>query len=353
MLIAREEPPMPTKQRVTLKDIAAAANVHTSTVSRALDPNSKTSLTDEVSNRIREIAKEMGYRPNRMAASLRTNRSMSVGVMIPDISNMLFGPIVRGISSALEPAGYTSIIVNTENIQERENQMIDVLIERGVDGIISGATVREGLAFAEIVDRGLPFITLNRRIDSLPAPYVVNDDAQGIRLLLEHLYSLGHRKIAHISGPQDTSTATVRLNAMRDECDRLGLEFGRKSYVEAKGYVEAEGKRCTEYLLDALPGFTALVCANDLQAFGAYAALRARGLSVPRDISVTGFNDNPILELIAPRLTTIRVPQFEAGRTCGELLLRLMQGEALGAIGTILPVELIVRDSTGPAVPLR
>lgn len=340
---------MAGNRRVTLKDIAKAAGVHTSTVSRALDPNSTTSLTEEVAGRIRHLAKEMGYRPNRMAAGLRTNRSMSVGVMIPDISNMLFGPIVRGISAALDRAGYTIIIVNTDNLPKLEAQMIGVLVERGVDGIISVATITDGLALPDITGRDLPFITLNRRVETLPTPYVINDDAQGIRQILHHLKGLGHRRIAHIAGPQDTSTGILRLDTMRDECARLGLDFGPASWIESTGYVEVEGKRCTHALLDAGQPFTALVCANDLLAFGAYAALRDRGLSIPGDISVTGFNDDPILELVTPPLTTVRVPKFEAGRTCGELMLRLMKGEAPGAVGTILPVELVVRDSTGPA----
>src|SRR5580704_13291283 len=124
-----------SKKRITLKDIARATGVHVSTVSRALDPVERKAITEEVVNRIRASADMLGYRPNRIAAGLRTKRTMTVGVMIPDITNVIFPPILRGIESVLEPLGYASIIVNTDNKRDRESRLLDVLRDRGVDGI--------------------------------------------------------------------------------------------------------------------------------------------------------------------------------------------------------------------------
>lgn len=339
--------------RVTLKDIARKAGVHVSTVSRALDPNSKTSLSDDVATRVRTAAKELGYRPNRIAAGLRTNRSMSIGVMIPDITNTMFPPIVRGIESVLEPLGYATIVVNTDNLPEREQRLTEVLREHGVDGIISVAALRNDPGLSEIVKQGTPVITLNRKLDRSPIPYVINDEALGIHLILDHLFELGHRRIGHVAGPGDLSTGKGRLLAYREGCEKLGLTKSAELVATASSYDEAEGERCAIKLMQETPAITALVCANDRLAIGAYSGLREIGFKVPDDVSVTGFNDMPMLDLVRPGLTTIRVEQYEAGRAGAELLLKAIRGESPGAVGTILPVGLKIRESTSAprAVP--
>ena len=334
------------KRRVTLKDVAQAAGVHVSTVSRALDPNSTTPLTDEVAARVKKAANDLGYRPNRIAAGLRTNRSMSIGVMIPDITNTIFPPIVRGIESVLEPCGYATILCNTDNQTSREQRLIEVLRQHGVDGIISVAAHRDDPGIAEIVNQGIPFVTLNRRLDRSPVPYVINDEEVGIHLILKHLIELGHARIGHVAGPDELSTGQARSRAFVSGCIAQGFEDSAELVITATRYDEEEGKRCAAELLSAHPEVTALVCANDRLAIGAYSGIRALGRKIPDDVSVTGFNDSPMLELIPPRLTTIRVQQYEAGRTGAEMLLAAIRGEKQGPIGTILPVELIVREST-------
>lgn len=333
-------------KRVTLKDVAKAAAVHVSTVSRALDPNSSTSLSEEVSNRIKAVAKELGYRPNRIAAGLRTNKSMTVGVMIPDITNTLFPPIVRGIESTLEPFGYATILVNTDNIPERELRLIEVLRERGVDGIITVAAHRNDPGIAELIELGIPVVSLNRRLDISTVPYVINDDNVGMNLLLKHFFDLGHRRIGHIAGPRELSTGQIRATAFTEGCKALGLTDCADLIYYSDRFEEAEGERCTVELLRTHPEITALLCANDRLAIGAYSGIRSLGLRVPQDISVTGFNDSPILESIPPRLTTVRIQKFEIGQTGAKLLLNALQGGPKGPIGTVLPVELIIRDST-------
>ena len=337
------------KKRYTIKDIAREAGVHASTVSRALDPNSTTSLSDEVSERIHATVEKMGYRPNRLAVGLRTNRSLSVGIMIPDITNTLFPPIVRGIESVLEPLGYTSIIVNTDNIPERENRLLDVLRERGVDGIINGAALRDDPKISEIAAMGVPIVALNRKIDNSDIPYVINDEAHGIKLILEYLYGLGHRNIGHIAGSQSLSTGQLRLIAFKEACADLGLDVDEKKIAISTRFDEEEGYRCAEQLINDNPGLTAIQCANDRLALGALKYLSENGLECPGDVSVTGFNDIPFLNLIPTKLTTIRIQQYEAGRTCARLLLSMMnKSDDKVPNETILPVELVVRESVAP-----
>ena len=337
------------KTRVTLKDIARETGVHVSTVSRALDPNTRTSLTDEVVERIKAAAANLGYRPNRLAYGLRTNRTMTVGVMIPDITNMLFPPIVRGIESVLEPLGYASMIVNTDNLTDREARLIEVLRERGVDGIIHAAVLRSDPKIADVADQGLPVITLNRRIEDSNIPYVINDEYGGIRMMLDHLYEQGHRRIAHIAGPLDLSTGQLRLDAFNRESRDLGLASPSTLTAIANRFDEDEGRRCAEELLNAGEPFTAILAANDRLALGAIDRLRQHDLDCPSDVSVTGFNDMPSLDLIPPRLTTIRIQQFEAGQAVAQLLLEMMNATGNDAPKeTILPVELVRRDSVAP-----
>jgi len=271
---------------------------------------------------------------------------MSVGVMIPDITNTIFPPIVRGIESILEPLGYTSILVNTDNIPEREIRLLEVLRERGVDGVITGAAHLNDPGIADAVASDLPIVTLNRRLSHSPVAYVIHDDDYGIRSLVTHLYELGHRNIAHIAGPDHLSTGQMRLQSYQTSCKTLGMNSCEGIYSIASGYGEIEGERCTLELMKAFPETTALVCGNDRLAIGAYKGLAKLGLSVPNDISVTGFNDSPMLAYVKPGLTTIRVQQFEAGQASAKLLLSAIEGDSGSPIGTVLPVKLIEREST-------
>ncbi|MCG5479855.1 MAG: LacI family transcriptional regulator [Ensifer alkalisoli] len=339
------------KKRITLKDIARETGVHVSTVSRALDPVERKSITDDVAKRIQAAAEKLGYRPNRIAAGLRTNRTMTVGVMIPDITNLVFPPILRGIESVLEPLGYASIIVNTDSERDREVRLLDVLRDRGVDGIIHAAVLRSDPSIARAAQDGLPVVTLNRKVEQSTIPSVINDEDAGICEMLQHLKSLGHTRIAHIAGPQELSTGQLRLSAFRRAAEDQAITVDESLIRMATRFNEQDGARCLLELLDGMGPFTAVLCANDRLALGAIEALRDRGIDCPGQISVTGFNDMPLLDLIRPKLTTVRIQQYEAGRTAAMLLMRLINGsdECAVPLETVLPVELVVRESTAPA----
>jgi LacI family transcriptional regulator len=338
------------KNAVTLKDIARETGVHVSTVSRALSPNAQNTLTEQVIKRVRETAERLGYVPNRLASGLRTNRTMTVGMMIPDITNAVFPPMVRGVESVLEPMGYASIIVNTDSQPEREHRLANILRERGVDGLIHAAVLRNDPKIDALAAQGTPVVTANRSIDSPDIPAVVNDDAHGIHLMLRHLHEFGHRRIAHIAGPQELSTGQIRYEAYLDAARGLGLDPPATSIAMAARFDEKEGYRCAQELLDSGPPFTAILCANDRLALGAIGLLRARGIDCPGQISVTGFNDMPMLDLISPPLTTIRIQQFEVGQVSARILLQIMtEKDSNHPKETVLPVQLIRRKSVAPA----
>ena len=337
----------PARKRATLKDVADAVGVHVSTVSRVLNPKTRHTITAEISAKILKASAALKYRQNAAAYTLRTNRTRIIGVIIPDITNPIFPPIIRGIEDALAAQGYMAILVNTDSALPREASVIDMLCGRGVDGVIAASVERDDPAFQQLAADGIPVVTVNRRMDDPQIASVVNDDDQGMRAVLDHLVAFGHRRIANIAGPQRTSTGKSRLDAFSRHRNGLGLPSDERLIVMADGFNEGEGERCAEALLARRAGFTALVCSNDRLAIGAIAALRRHGHAVPRDVSVTGFNDMPMADRLEVPLTTVRIQQYAAGRMAAELLLGRLEAGSTGASRhETLPVELMVRAST-------
>ena len=336
------------KQTQTLRDIARETGVHVSTVSRALNPSNGALITDDLVDKIKAAAERLGYRPNRLAAGLRTNRTMTVGLMIPDITNTIFPPILRGVESVLEPLGYAVIMVNTDSLASRETLLVDVLRERGVDGIIHAAVLRDDPKIIEVARAGTPVVTVNRKIEAEGIPAVVNDDGLGVRLVLSHLHEQGHRRIAHIAGPENLSTGRFRRKSFEDAVARMGLPLPPEGVIQSARFDEAEGWRCAEQLLDDWNP-TAILCANDRLALGAIQFLKDRGIDCPGQISVTGYNDMPYLDRLRPGITTVRIELFGVGQESARLLVRMMTNpEVTAPSEMVLPVTLIKRGSVGP-----
>jgi LacI family transcriptional regulator len=272
---------------------------------------------------------------------------MTIGVIIPDLTNPIFPPIVRGIDSYLAPRGYSPVVVNTDGSDATERLLFESLVQRQVDGFIF-ATGHSGPSMAgEAFKRGIRAVMVNRDAIGVPYPAVVGDDAQGVRESLRHLAGLGHRRIVHFAGPTGFSTGQVRARAFEEGCRELDLD-GR--VLGASAYSVDEGQRLMDELLDAggiLP--TAVVAGNDLLALGVYHSLRTHHLDCPGDISVVGFNDMPFAGDFQPAMTTVRTPHFELGSESARVLLDQIDGSGSTPVRVVLPVELIVRASTGPA----
>jgi LacI family transcriptional regulator len=334
--------------RVTLREVADVAGVHPGTASRALNAQTRALVNEETAERVLRAADELGYRPNPIARGLKTNRSYTVGVLIPDLMNPLFPPIVRGIQDRLEEAGYTPLIANTENDPERERIDFDRLRARQVDGFITATARRDDDLLTQVAAIGAPVVLVNRRLDQPLLPAVVGDDRAGLRLAIEHLAGLGHRRIAYLAGPQQVSTGYLRyegfLEAMRDR----GLEPDPELVRFGDAFTESEGMRLCSELLDSGAALTAIAAGNDLVALGCYDVFEERGIRCPDQISVVGFNDMPFAGRFDPPLTTIRIPHYEIGARGAELLIEL-QGEMQVPPPQIqLPPEFVTRSSTAP-----
>jgi LacI family transcriptional regulator, galactose operon repressor len=339
----------PRRTAVTLRDVARSAAVHPATASRALNPETRSLVNEQTARRVTAVAEELGYRPNSIARGLKTNRSHTIGVLIPDITNPLFPPIVRGIEDGLEEAGYTPLIANTDNDPEREEIDLQAMRARRVDGFIAATARSDHAVLDEIVGAGPPVVLVNRTLDEGTLPAVLGDDERGVRLAVEHLRDLGHRQIAHLAGSQAVSTGRRRLDGFRTAMRELGLEPDEQLILFSNAFTEGEGARLCMELLDPTRQFTALVAGNDLMALGCYDVVEQRGLDCPRDVSIVGFNDMPFADRFNPPLTTIRIPHYEIGLRAAELLLQSLREPPLEPPQALLQPELVVRGSTAPA----
>jgi LacI family transcriptional regulator len=341
-------------RRVTLRDVADRAGVHTSTASRAIDEHTRSLVDHQTVERVLAVAKELGYRPNSLARGLKTNRTFTVGMLLPDLTNPLFPPIVRGIEDGLGRSDYTLILANTDNDADKERAVLNAMLNRSVDGLILATAQRTASAtIRELLDGGMPVVLVNRSIEHPAVSSVTVDDRRGIELAVEHLVKLGHRRIAHVAGPQHLSTGLARYDAFLSSLRSAGLEVDPDRVVYADAFREEEGTTAFRELMRRDTGMTAVVAANDLIALGCYDGLSERGLSVGTDLSVIGFNDMLFASKLCPPLTTVRVPQYEIGMRAAQMVLDVVQHRATETVNLLLPPDLVQRASTGPPPTAR
>lgn len=337
-----------TREAVTIRDVARLADVHPGTVSRALNPETRTLVNDETAARVLAAAGALGYRPNPIARGLKTSRSYTVGVLIPDLTNPLFPPIVRGIDDRLVADGYTPLLVSTDGDLEREQVQIEAMLARQVDGFIAATARLDADPLGRALAQGRPVVLVNRSLEDGSISSVTVDDRLGSRLAVDHVVALGHERVGYVAGPQNFSTGRRRhlgfLAAMEDH----GLPAPSPRIAFAARFAEDAGAEACARVLAADPGVTAIITANDLLAIGCYEALAARGLACPRDVSIVGFNDMPFIEKLAPPLTSIRVPQREIGFAAAGLLLEQLGDEHPSPREVMLAPALVVRGSTAP-----
>lgn len=337
--------------RITLREVAEAAGVHMSTASRALNEETRDVVNAETVARVLKAAKKLGYTPNPLARGLRTNRTMTVGMIIPDIENPLFGPIIAGAEARLGHDGYSLLIADADlKDQASTARVIETLIERRTDGLILATSARKDPTIADLAKRDIPAVLVNRTADSSPLPSIVGDDHAGIGLVVQHLVEMGHTKIGHVSGPHTMSTGHGRYQAFLSWTQSLGIDIDSTAIEEAEWYRVDAGLTASDALLERRPDLTAIVCANDLLAMGAYRAVRQRELTVGEDVAITGYNDIPLLDLLEPPLTSVRVPYRQMGSEAAGLILAMLSSNNGhdGPVSMRLAPSLSIRGSSGP-----
>jgi LacI family transcriptional regulator len=334
--------------RITLKDVAREAGVHVSTASRALNPMTSSVVNPDTVERVTMVARRLGYRPHPLARGLRTNQTMSVGMVIPDVENPLFGPIIAGAESVLVEEGYSVLIGNADRGAVHAESVVADMLERRVDGLLLATATRADGVITDLMRRQIPIVLVNRRTDDETVPSIVGDDDAGIDLAVEHLTSLGHHHIGHVAGPSWVSTGIDRREAFLVAMAKAGLDADLELVEEADWFQVEPGHQACLTLLEHHPQLTAIVAANDLLGLGCYRAIRSLGLDVPNDVSVTGYNDIPFLDLMQPPMTAVRVPYRELGARGAATLLEIMGGKHSpnGPAVIKLAPSLVVRAST-------
>ena len=338
-----------TERTVTLRDVAARAGVHPATASRALNPETRLLVREDTARRVLEAAEVLGYHPNPVARSLRTRRSNTVGVLIPDLTNPLFPPIVRALEDRLAAAGYVALIGNTDGDGERERLVFQRMRARHVDGMVLATAHLSDPLLADAARAGLPVVLMNRMAQDHSLDSVSVDNERGMRMAVAHLAGEGHKRIAHIAGPQEVSTGLSRYRGFISAMAAHGLEADPDLIITAKAFSIEEGLRCTRALLERRSGGgTAVAAGNDMLAVGCFAALEEAGLGCPADLSVVGFNDMPFIDRLRPPLTTVRFPHYQLGTEAAQLLLERIGGQSGPVRVLYLAPELVVRGSTAP-----
>lgn len=326
----------------TIRDIAERAGVATSTVSRALsNPQRVNARTRE---RIEKIAAELHYVPSTQARGLSSGRTGAIAVLVPDVTNPFYFDIIRGTQNQLKAAGYTQLLVDTEEATDVE---LDALrrLRRTADGIILAAS---RLTDAQLADaaRQQPLVTINRA--TADAPTVLIDTPGAMVQALEHLASLGHSRITYVGGPTSSWSTHRRWQAVQEAASRRGLDVTRIGPYSPK---TSSGAAAADAALST--GATAFIAFNDLIAIGMLQRFRERGVRVPEDVSIVGCDDIFGADFCNPPLTTISSPIEQAGRTAVSMLMAQLDPVRGGTPRklAVMPTHLVVRSSTGPVKP--
>lgn len=333
-------------QKIKLSTIADSLGVSTATVSLALRDSPL--VADRTRERIKAHARAIGYIYNRRAASLRTQRSGIVGVVVHDIMNPFYAEILRAIEKELDRSGQTFILSNHYDQVGKQRTFIDTLLQLGADGVIMSPAIDTPVEDIELAERnGLPVVLIARTVRGAKVPAFRGDDAYGIGLVTDHLIGLGHRRIAMVGGTDETSTGRERYRGYVVAMQRAGLDV-RPEWRLPGPRTKQAGFDATGRFLAMADRPTAAVCWNDLVAIGLMSGLAHAGMMPGRDISVTGYDDLEEARIALPALTTVWNGQREVGRLAAHTLLERLDGKTVDPGQSLIRPELHVRNSTCP-----
>lgn len=324
----------------TLLDVARLAGVSASTVSRILNGTAKVSPAKR--QKVLAAIEQTSFTPNHMAQNLKSGHSMTIGIVVQDISSPFFDEALRGVDESLKGTGYTSVIVSGHWDADEEEDRIRLLLARKVDGIIllSGRISDEAvLRFAQ----RRPIVSTGRQLCSAQSVSFKIDNERGAFLAVNHLIEIGHRRIAFVTGPENNADAAERLQGYRRALTEADIAINDELIVPGD-FHEACGLLAVNHLFETRQQFTAIFAANDLTAYGVRLGLYRKGIRVPDDISLIGFDDLPGSAYTAPPLTTVHQPLYDIGRLATSALLGLINGRPVTS--EVPSLELVVRETT-------
>lgn len=335
--------------KTTLADVASLAGVSAMTVSRVV--NGVDGVGERTRRRVQEAIEELGYRPNIVARGLKASRSRTFGLLVTDITNPYFPEIVRGAEDVAFETGYTVLLNNVLEDAERESRALQAFEDRRVDGVIACSPRLADELLFPMLARQVAAVVVNRWAPADIAGSVRVEHQRGARLAVEHLYAIGRKRLAVLAGPEQSYAGRERLEGIAAATAELGMELlpGRRVY----GMPNMEGGQdAASRLLETNPDVDSIFCFNDLVAAGAMQELRRRGMTVPDDVAVVGYDDIPFARMFSPSLTTLHVPTYELGKHAMQVLLDRMEGRDR-QVGILFQPQLVVRESTTGAVEAR
>lgn len=334
----------------TLTEIAKVAGVSVATVSRVLN-NVDHPINEKTRQRILKLAQELNYQPNLVARSLRIDSTNTVGIIVESMMSPFIPPIISGIQDRLKPAGYLSFILNTNGDPNIEIESLNMLNNRQIDGILFVATWDRSPKTVEQMT-SKPHVFIHRHFNSFADNCVAVDERWGARLAVSHLVNLGHQRIAFINGDADWDASIFRLKGYQDELKSRGIPYD-PDLVTNQGWESEHGRSGIDTLFNKGASFSAVFASNDLLAMGAIHALQDRGLRVPQDIAVMGYDDRAFSSFVRPAISTVTLPAYEMGKEAAILLLRMMKGEIKSSRVVEVRGRLLVRESCGAGLSRR
>jgi len=336
---AKRQSPVPT-----VKEVAAHAGVSTATVSRALSGSA--SVREPLRSRVLEAARSLAYLPNRAARDLRVRSSRAVGVLIPDIENPFFTSVVCGIEDLLRKTDYSLLLANYNEDPDQEARRLELFRAEGVRGLIFAASRAPSGLYAELGKAGIALVAVSRVIPRLRVDQVTLANREGAHAATAHLIRLGHPRIALINGPLVFATARGRQSGYEEALQEAGLPLDDTLVVHC-AFNQAAGYSAMHRLLGSASPPAAVFAGSNLLTLGALQAIHERGLDIPGEIAIVGFDDMPWAISLRPPLTAVAQPAFDVGRTAAELVLARIREPSLPRRQVVLETRLVIRSSCG------
>ena len=337
-----------TPKRVTIKEVAKAAEVSITTVSNVLNDRTD-AMSEETLRRVRQVMRDLGYRPNAVARSLVTRHTATLGVVLAEIETPLFLNALSSIEPIARDAGYTVLISKARTVSE-EAGICKTLLAKQVDGLIfvSVSQYAEQDCLQNLARLNIPAVLVNRAESYEQVDQINWDDTAGVTAAVEHLIHLGHRRIAHLCGPAGRRSGENRLRGYRGGLERHGIPY-YPEYVRSGDYTDVPQTwaRSVHELIELPSPPTAIVASDDIVAAVVMRTLQRRGRRVPDDVAVIGIDDQLFCSYLNPALTTVRLPVVKAGELAVEMVLGRISGRRTEAEHTVLPCSLVVRESCG------
>jgi LacI family transcriptional regulator len=314
-------------KHITIKDIAKALGISTSTVSRALADT--WDVKHETRDKVLAMARELNYHPNLNAKNLHNKRSGIIGVIIPEFINGFFPTVIEGIQEVLQREGYGVLIVQSNESREQERKNLYLLDEKMVEGIIISITNEGGNEehYKHIMDAGTPIVFFNRVCENLDAPKVVIDDTQMAEMAVNHLINSGYKRIAHLAGPSNLLVAHKRIEGYKNALRKHNIDIDEQNIIESGIFIKDGINTAKQMLNSNIPLPDAIFCFNDPVAIGAMKALKEAGVRIPDDVAIVGFSEDIMATIVEPPLTSVRQPMKEMGQQAAKLILEQIKSE--------------------------